>query len=367
MNDSVNCSCTESLLESFSKFWLSDLLFPIVCSLGVFGNLVAILVLRCPEMKSTFHQSLLTLAVCDVLFLGITLCDHFVDVSAPIYVLLFPYVWNPLKNILMSWETFLIMSIATERFFAICRPLCYRCHKLSHSSRVHLMTYVLPSILVSIALNIPKFLETQFVTRNVTDAKNVTTLVTDYDVTDLRLDQDYIFYYTNWTRLLGTGVIPFVYLATMNITICIQIKNRESFPEQPQTDQCSDICIHRHSAQKTISNVDRNTSTSSQKHGVKKPKNSVLTLSIIVIMYLMCNTPRLSLNMAENILSDKLYEVDSCDCSLAPSWFFILIRISHLFLVINSSANFLIYFSVCKRFKTVFGIKVKNLITLVKC
>ena len=247
MNKSENCSCVESLFEKISELLISDVLFPIVCSLGVFGNLVAILVLRCPEMKSTFHQSLIALAVCDFLFLGITLCDHFVDVTAPLYVFLFPYVWNPLKNMLMSWDTFLIMSIATERFFAICRPLCYRSHKLSHSSRVHLMTYILPSILVSILLNIPKFLETQFVTRNVTDENNITTVITDYEVTDLRLDPEYIFYYTHWTRLVGTGLTPVAYLATMNIAICIKIKKTESFSSQTQESQNSDSRVRDHS------------------------------------------------------------------------------------------------------------------------
>ena len=169
MNKAENCSCEESFLEELSKLWLSDVLFPLVSSLGVLGNLVAILVLRCPEMKSTFHQSLLTLAACDIILLGVTLCDHYVDVTAPIYVFLFPYVCYPLKNILISWETFLIMSISTERFFAICRPLCYRNHKLSHSSRTHLLTNVLPSIVASILLNIPKFLEFEFMTRNFTN------------------------------------------------------------------------------------------------------------------------------------------------------------------------------------------------------
>ena len=357
MNKTENCSCEESLLEVLSKLWLSDVLFPLVCSLGVLGNLVALLVLRSPEMKSTFHQSLLTLAACDIIFLGVTLCDHYVDMTAPIYVFLFPYVWNPLKNILMTWETFLIMSISTERFFAICRPLCYRTHKLSHSSRTHLMTYSLPPILVSILVNIPKFLEFEFVTRNVTDVLNTTSLVTDYDVTDLRLDQDYIFYYTHWTRLLLTGLIPVAFLAGMNIAICVKIKATQTFSSQSQSS-----CVHDPRLEST-SNVDQNLS---QKHGYKKPKSSVATLSTIVIMYLICNSPRLSLNMAEYILSDKLYDVDSCDCSLAPSWFFILIRISHLFLVINSSSNFLIYFSVCKRFKMVLRIKIRKLIILFK-
>ena len=41
--------------------------------------------------------------------------------------------------------------------------------------------------------------------------------VWDYDVTSLRLDPDYAYYYTHWTRLLATGIIPFTFLATVNV------------------------------------------------------------------------------------------------------------------------------------------------------
>ncbi len=37
------------------------------------------------------------------------------------YVYMFPYFWYPLKNIVMSWTTFLVMGIATERYLAVCR------------------------------------------------------------------------------------------------------------------------------------------------------------------------------------------------------------------------------------------------------
>ena len=62
---------------------------------------------------------------------------------------MFPYFYYPLQNILMSWETFLLMSIATERFLAVCHPLVYRAHKVRHSPRVHMMTYIMPSVLLS--------------------------------------------------------------------------------------------------------------------------------------------------------------------------------------------------------------------------
>ena len=100
---------------------------------------------------------------------------------------MFPYFWNPLQHILMSWETFLLMSIATERFLAVCHPLVYRAHKVRHSPRVHMMTYIIPSVLLSILTNIPKFFEIEFVTSNITNEENITQEeITGYKLTSLR-------------------------------------------------------------------------------------------------------------------------------------------------------------------------------------
>ena len=48
------------------------------------------------------------------------------DLNNQLFIILFPYVWNPFKNILMTFETFLMMSITTERYLAIKNPLEYR-------------------------------------------------------------------------------------------------------------------------------------------------------------------------------------------------------------------------------------------------
>ena len=47
------------------------------------------------------------------------------DLRNQTFILLFPYVWNPFKNILMTFETFLMMSITTERYLATRNPLEY--------------------------------------------------------------------------------------------------------------------------------------------------------------------------------------------------------------------------------------------------
>ena len=47
----------------------------------------------------------------------------------------------------------------------------------------------------------------------------------DYNITKIRQDPDYIFYYLHWTRLITTGVIPFVYLLVTNLLIWRTIRS----------------------------------------------------------------------------------------------------------------------------------------------
>ena len=63
-----------------------------------------------------------------------------------------------------------------------------------------MLSYVLPSLLLSITLNVPKFFEARLVTIEVEDENQTIVEIIDYDVTELRLDPDYIYYYIHWIR-----------------------------------------------------------------------------------------------------------------------------------------------------------------------
>ena len=325
---------------------MEKILIPTIGSLGLVGNLTAIFVLKCPELKTTFHQSLLTLAICDVIFLIFLISDIFIVVKNVPYIYMFPYFLNPLKNIMMSWETFLIMSISTERFLAVCQPLLYRRHKLRCSSLIHLLTYILPGLVFATLLNIPKFLEVELIS----SPEGV-----DFQATSLRLNQDYIYYYTHWTRLLATGIIPILYLAMTNTAIIIKIR---------EGNKLSDGL--RKNGSIYVINSCQGSRTPSMLKLVKTPSNSALTLTTIVLVYLICNLPRLALNLVEYLLISEIYQVDDCGCYLAPWWLSSLIRSSHLLLTCNSSVNFLIYVAVSKRFKKVFKIRSKNILKVLK-
>ena len=177
----------------------------------------------------------------------------------------------------------------------------------------------------------------------------------DYQVTSLRLDPDYIFYYIHWTRLLATGIIPIIHLAITNTAIIIKIKRRNTLSYK----------IRHCSPQGKFPRQGSKTSTCLVRM-IQRPRSSTLTLTLIILLYLFCNLPRLALNLVEYLLMPEIYQLDKCGCYLAPWWLSSLIRSSHLLLTFNSSVNILIYVFVCKRFKKVFNIKMKRLIEYCK-
>ena len=127
MEGSQNCSSCQAIkLEIWTSYLVENVSTPFLSCFGISGNILAIVIMKNPGMKSTFHQSLVALASCDLMFLRLILMDYSDNSSSQFYIIIFPYFMNPMKNILLWWETFLTMRITTERFLAVCKSLLYR-------------------------------------------------------------------------------------------------------------------------------------------------------------------------------------------------------------------------------------------------
>lgn len=80
-------------------------------------------------------------------------------------------------------------------------------------------------LILSVILNIPKFMETKFTWTPVPLSNPNATTDQDIEyaiglgVSDLREDPDYIRLYINWTRLITTGLIPMGALIYFNFGI----------------------------------------------------------------------------------------------------------------------------------------------------
>ena len=97
--------------------------------------------------------------------------------------------------------------------FFICDLLPCRNLTRTISSTRRVAMYITPVMIVSVCLNIPKFMETQ-----ATHTDNSTKI----GVTDMRLNPTYMLYYTIsqiFHPTLTTGIIPMVALIFMNTSI----------------------------------------------------------------------------------------------------------------------------------------------------
>ena len=262
-----------------AKVFLEKVCLPLIGFIGIAGNLGAIIVQLQSRVKSTFNHSLITLSVVNVLFVSILILDTFdwdMDLKNQVFIKLVPWVWHPLKNILLCFETFMIMSIATERYQAVMRPIQFRQKSLKTSSRLHIFVYIIPPMILSVVVNIPKFFETKLVTLKLRDRANRSHSIVDYKITDLGLNPAYNLYYSHWTVFLTTGVIPFMYLMVINLLICMKIKSRYKI--------VSSASVHRIT---------------------KKGRPPSLPVSIFVT-YLICNIPRLVLIWTDYIMQEEL-------------------------------------------------------------
>ena len=215
------------------------------------------------------------------------------------------------------------MSIATERYLVVCKPLLYRKHKVRTSSLIHLLTFIFPGLFLATIINIPKFFEAELIYHE---------NEVDFQATELRLNSEYIYYYTHLTRLLLTGIIPAIYLVAINILVISKVRSKR----RKSIKLCRQL----------------------QSTKLKRPPNYlVVTLTAINIVFLVCNLPRLILNLVEYNFISNIYKADECGCSLSPWWIPSLIRFSHMLLTINSSVNFFIYIFFSKSFSKVFKMK----------
>ena len=125
------------------RFWIEGVSLTVIAIFGLMGNLLTIVVFRNYDRtsnsgsnypppqsggRSPFNTILTTLVTFDSFFLGFSLFDSaystLFHLPEPIwYKAIFPYFWHPLKNVVTSGCVFMVVAVATERYFAICRPL----------------------------------------------------------------------------------------------------------------------------------------------------------------------------------------------------------------------------------------------------
>ncbi len=203
-------------------FWTQGVASLAAAVFGLMGNAISIWVLSVPEMRANaFNRLLLALAIVDCLFIvpGVVVytAKAFDWWQSDAYNYAFPVFLYPFSEMALCSSIFMTVAIAVERYIGLCRPL----QRLSGRGPYSAKCYIFPVLLLAFLLNVPKFFESETVV--VADPR-FNSSSSRIKITELRMDPHYITYYTMWTRLLATGVIPLLVLALLNSKIYLSIR-----------------------------------------------------------------------------------------------------------------------------------------------
>lgn len=303
-------------------FWVEGVAMAILGFSAIITNCISIYVFSRKEMWNSFNALIVALTVADLLLCILLMADYtFARAFAlhtVLYTILYPYFIYPMTNIALSASIYLTVILGLERYIAVCFPLVHRDLVHTYSVMKRVTAYTVPVILISVLINVPKFLETKIVVDmdinssegDDVDSFNVTTYT--MDVTDLRNNPVYIKFYMNVTRTVLLGIIPFAALLYFNIKIYLRF-------------------IH------TRGRYSRNNTNSTQ----AKDLQLALILVCVVCMFFVTNLPRLLLNLYELFNVDDMISCE--DDFIPPTWFICSTSVNHLLLVLNCIMNFVVY------------------------
>ena len=313
-------SCPEASDEELEQlgilhFILEGVVQCLISCLGVAGNTISIFLLLGRKLKNSFNQLLAVLAIFDLIYICTMMLDSIINLGLEndLLIMLKPYFLHPLNSISMMCSIYMTIGVAMERYTAVYHPMEYNRRQQDTTSKTHyIITFLSPLIILAILFNIPKFFESE-----VKHYQEGNTTKLYWDVTDFRMNDMYVTWYINWARLLILGLIPFISIFFLNTKIYLAIRRRRRGKR-------------------------------------RRDDNLSIVLMLIVGVFLICNLPRLILNMHEITVIHIVNKCTHTDLGGFPAWSIALGFVSHVLLVLNSSINLMIYCLVGAKFRQVF-------------
>ncbi|TRY67168.1 hypothetical protein TCAL_05489 [Tigriopus californicus] len=278
---------------------------------GLFGNIISIIILSRPQMKSSINTILIGLVAFDSILIITSLFMFsftvFRHTGSPIFQFyyweIYPYILSvvyPVGMVAQTGSINLTLSVTIERYLVVCWPL--KARAICTNGRAKLSVFFFT--VFAVIYNIPRFFEVTWETQYLEDFGENRTVIA---VTDFRKSALYIKLYISWMYLVFMYIIPFVSLAVLNLMIFLEIRK---------------------------ANVTRSILSNQE----KKEHNLAVMLLVVVFIFFICNILPLILNIIE------LFHKPN------PQ----VIQVSNLLVTINSSVNILIYCIFGNKFKTIF-------------
>jgi len=246
-----------------------------------------------------------------------------------------------------------VLSIAVERFLAVCRPHQYREMQGRKNRSLH---YILPVLVFSFLINVPKWMEIE--TREWRACYDYsacfgTTFVFEENKiypmrTKLRKNEFYIIFYSSWFWVIVTVIVPFTILSVLSLQIYNTIKRLRDRLQHSQG-------LNGVAKENGGGRVLRRQETVQQSEN--KEHNLAVILMFTTVTFLILHSPRCvdSLYEAFTIRAQLHCEAKDQRLEFSKPWRHVTNSLGELFLVLNSSSNIVIYLCVGKTFRTQFN------------
>ncbi|CAG9805038.1 unnamed protein product [Chironomus riparius] len=312
--------CDDPFDHKMFGFWLNGIGMNIIGVIGIFGNIITILVLSRPRMRNSINHLLIGLAISDLLVLITAILMVGLAAIYPYTGRIKLYNYNihpfllivvlPFANIAQTASTYMTLLVSLERYIAVCYPLKAR----SLCTKKHAKFCMMIVAAFSILYNGVKFFELQLVEG----------IDPDYGTfycpraSPLRRDPYYIKYYIHWMYLIVINVIPLSAITFFNLQIFMRVKTVNKMRYQLTQREMQDIKL-------------------------------TSMLFAVVAVFLICNSPAVLSNIYESFLTNIMIDDR-------------LVKISNFMIALSSSVNFIIYVVLVKKFRLVFVDQMKSIL-----
>lgn len=332
------------------EYYICGPLLTFFIIMGVFGNALCVKAFMNTKRRAAaaINAYLIVLAAWDLALvvtsfflynLTVLLFDH-----VPIYgnyVRTYPSLFS-MANASHTASIWVVVAMASERYFALCYPLKHRRATLDHATRAR-RTLICISVL-SILISVPKFFEVRLGECTDVDTGWNTTYVTS---SELRRNQAYSILYIVIGGLLFHSLAPFSILVILSIRVIIEVRRGDVLHRQisvrrskktmvksstetsmPVSDG-SRKCRRNSSKLSSAANVER----SNSKKWSENKAHEILPL-VVVAKFFICHTLPTVLDIFERLTSEENFEGPIID---------LLVDVSNALVVMNSSVNFILY------------------------
>lgn len=230
-NETADASYDELMNVDLFEFVVHGILLNLVGFMGIIGNVISMIILSRPQMRSSINYLLIGLARCDTVLI---ITSMFLFGLPAIYKytrtdVLFAYqhfiyprlclVVYPAAVTAQTVSVYLTLTVTLERFVAVCHPL--KARSLCTYGRAKL--YVVLIIILSTLYNLPRFWEISLSPMLIPQTN--TTFYRPAP-TELRQTRIYISVYIHWLYFVFIYLLPFSCLAILNAAIYRQVQFR---------------------------------------------------------------------------------------------------------------------------------------------